>query len=63
MIYISPHTNKTYKIISNHDHGWFRYDIYDGDSKVQFALTEERIADSVTHYEEIYAPWTTSRFD
>jgi len=63
MIYTSPHTNKVYNIIPNDQYGWFRYDIYDGDTKVQFALTEEGIADSVTHHEGIYAPWSTSRFD
>jgi len=63
MNYTSPRTNKTYTIVPTNKYGWFRYDIYDGDSKVQFALTEEGIAGSVDHYEGFHDGWTTSRFD
>jgi len=63
MTYTSPQTNKTYNIIQTDKYGWFRYDIYDGDSKVQFALEESGIAASVRHYEGFYDGWTSSRFD
>jgi hypothetical protein len=64
MTFTSPDTNKIYQIIPSDEYGWFRYEIYDNDKCVQFALNEEQISSSVKHYE--FPGWDgiySSRFD
>lgn len=62
MTFTSPNTNKTYTIIPTNEFGWFRYEIYDDNRSVQFALKESGIADAVRHY-ELPGPDLGSRWD
>jgi hypothetical protein len=74
--YVSPLTGATYTIVkSQHQRGAWdaegqyapvtvtQYDIYDGDRKVQFALSPEGVAAAVAHYEGVSDGWTSSARD
>jgi hypothetical protein len=74
--YTSPLTGTTYRVVtSTHQRGAWdidgnyapvtvtEYEIFDGNRKVQFALSEEGIAGSVAHYEGVSDGWTSSARD
>jgi len=54
--YVSPRTNLTYECVLN-TKNYTRYDITLNGKWVQFALTEESIADSVAHAEGVTDGW------
>ena len=60
--FTSPLTGQTYEVVPTDKNGWFRWEILKDGKRVQFALTEDRIAEQVEWYEN---PGTDvgSRFD
>ncbi len=48
--YTSP-SGQTYEVAFTDTYGWSRWEIRQNGRMVQFALTEDRVADSVAHYE------------
>jgi hypothetical protein len=63
-LYVSPTSGFTYEIVSTDRYGWFRYEILRDGKMVQFALTEDQIANQVKHYEQPgWDGWTTSPRD
>jgi hypothetical protein len=74
--YTSPLTGTTYRVVtSTHQRGAWdvdgnyapvtvtEYEIFDGNRKVQFALSPERVAAAVAHYEGVADGWTSSARD
>jgi hypothetical protein len=59
--YESPRGRQYLAQFSNRG-GWSRYEIFHNGQKVQFALDEKGVADSVEHYENP-GPDISSRFD
>jgi hypothetical protein len=63
-LYVSPTSGFTYEVVPTDKYGWFRYEILRDGKMVQFALTEDRIADQVKHYEQPgWDGWVSSRYD
>jgi hypothetical protein len=63
-LYVSPTSGFTYEVVPTDKYGWFRYAILKDGQQVQFALTEDKIADQVKHYEQPgWDGWVSSRYD
>ncbi len=62
--YTSPTSGVTYEVVPTDKYGWFRFSIQKDGREIQFALTEDRVADQVKHYEQPgWDGWTTSPRD
>ena len=62
MTQFTSKTGQTYEVVPTNKNGWFRYEIIKDGRRVQFALTEDRIAEQVDWYENP-GPDVGSRFD
>ena len=60
--FTSPLTGQTYEVVPTDKNGWFRFEIRKDGRMVQFALTEDRVAEQVAWYENPGAD-VGSRFD
>jgi hypothetical protein len=62
--YTSPASGVNYTVVHTDSYGWERWEILKDGRMVQFALTEDQVADQVRHYEQPgWDGWTSSPRD